>query len=109
MSCSHWSVGEATWSLGGAVGNSGLALHRLADGVAVRLVAKIGQDRFGEIIEALLNERDSPEAGEPERLTSNLLRDPTLGTSYTIVIDPPGVDRALRRVYRCVQEEYGHL
>ena len=89
------AIGEARWSLGGAVGNSGLALHRLADGVAVRLVAKIGQDRFGEIIEALLNERDSPEAGEPERLTSNLLRDPTLGTSYTIVIDPPGVDRAL--------------
>ena len=59
--------------------------HKLADGVAVKLVAKIGADRFGQIIEDLLTEREGGSAGA---LTENLLRDPALGSSYTIVVNP---------------------
>ena len=82
------AIGPATWSLGGAVGNTGLALHKL--GTPVRLVAKIGHDRFGGIIESILAEQSGSTA-----LVRHLQRDPQLGTSYTICIDPPGVDRAL--------------
>jgi hypothetical protein len=63
--------------------------------VGVRLVAKIGRDRFGQIIEAELAERDAPGAAPAQRLAHFLLRDPKLGSSYTIVINPPGVDRTL--------------
>jgi hypothetical protein len=70
--------------------------HKLADGVAVKLVAKIGEDRFGSIIEALLTEREGERRGsrpggsegEGTGLTDHLLRDATLGSSYTIVINP---------------------
>ena len=54
--------------------------HKLGDGVAVKLVAKIGADRFGSIIQALL--------GEDTGLTDHLVIDPTLSSSYTIVINP---------------------
>lgn len=64
--------------------------HKLADGVAVKLVAKIGADRFGSIIEALLTERDDKSSAGPDGtgLTDYLLKDATLGSSYTIVINP---------------------
>ena len=91
------AIGPARLTVGGAVGNTGLALHRLsaAGGAGVRLVAKIGQDRFGQIIEAELSERDLPGAADGDKLAHFLLRDPELSSSYTIVIDPPGIDRTL--------------
>jgi sugar/nucleoside kinase (ribokinase family) len=78
-------VGPALISTGGVVCNTGLALHRL--GVRVRLIGHIGADLFGRaVIEALL-ERD-------ERLADDIVVAPHGATSYTIVINPPGVDRS---------------
>ncbi|MEI8197421.1 MAG: carbohydrate kinase family protein, partial [Phycisphaerae bacterium] len=45
-------VGPAVRSTGGAVSNTGLALHRL--GVGVRLVGKVGADLFGREVLAIL-------------------------------------------------------
>ncbi|MGZ4334278.1 MAG: carbohydrate kinase family protein [Gaiellaceae bacterium] len=78
-------VGPAVMSTGGAVANTGVALHRL--GVRVRLVAKIGADLFGRaVLDAL--------AEHGERLADDLIVSAEEATSYTIVINPPGVDRS---------------
>jgi len=77
-------VGPAVRSTGGAVSNTGLALHRL--GASVRLVGKIGEDLFGD--EILRQFRlQSPE------LADGMVRVPNETTSYSIVINPPGIDR----------------
>jgi sugar/nucleoside kinase (ribokinase family) len=78
------NVGPATVTTGGAVANTGLALHRL--GTPVRLVAKVGADRFGVAILDLLR------AHEPA-LVDDMIVDPTTATSYTLVIEPPDVPR----------------
>lgn len=78
-------VGPAAFSTGGAVANVGLALHRL--GVRVRLVAKVGDDLFGgAVLDAL--------AAHDERLREGIVVAAGEATSYTIVINPPGVDRS---------------
>ena len=78
-------VGPAAISTGGAVANTGLALHRL--GVRVRLVAKVGADLFGR---AVLDEL----AAADEALAADIVVSANEVTSYTIVISPPGVDRS---------------
>jgi sugar/nucleoside kinase (ribokinase family) len=78
-------VGPAVISTGGAVANTGVALHRL--GVRVRLIARIGADLFGRAVLAALSEND-------ERLADDLIVSEERATSYTIVINPPGVDRS---------------
>jgi sugar/nucleoside kinase (ribokinase family) len=77
-------VGPARFSTGGAVSNTGLALHRL--GVPTRLVAKVGDDPFAQIVRAVIAERDV-------RLIEDLITDPAAMTSYTVIVNPPGVDR----------------
>jgi len=78
-------VGPAVTSTGGAVANVGVALHRL--GVPVRLVAKVGDDLFGRgLLEAL--------AQHGAHLADDVTVVAAECTSYTIVISPPGVDRA---------------
>jgi sugar/nucleoside kinase (ribokinase family) len=78
-------VGPAVTSTGGAVANTGVALHRL--GVRVRLVAKVGADLFGRaVLDAL--------AGLGGHLGDDLIVSEEEATSYTIVINPPGVDRS---------------
>ncbi len=74
----------ATLSTGGAVSNTGLALHTL--GVPVRLIGKIGDDLFGRAIQEILGD-------VAPRLVSDLAVDPSGKTSYTIVLNPPGFDR----------------
>ncbi len=77
-------VGPAVLSTGGAVSNTGLALHRL--GVDVRLVARVGDDQIADLTRNLL-QRHGPHLAD------------TLGvgvgepSSYSVVINPPGVDR----------------
>lgn len=71
-------------STGGAVANTGLGLHRL--GLPVRLVAKIGDDDFGRIVLRVLERHDPA-------LTDGVVVSPKDGTSYTIVLNPPGRDR----------------
>jgi sugar/nucleoside kinase (ribokinase family) len=78
------NVGPATLSTGGAVSNTGLALHRL--GVPVRLMGKIGNDLFGQAIHALITQL-SPELGE------GLLVVPGETSSYTVIINTAGIDR----------------
>ena len=50
------NVGPAVMATGGAVSNTGLALHRL--GVPTSLVGKIGDDLFGRAILDVLRSRD---------------------------------------------------
>ena len=70
---------------GGAVANTGLALHRL--GIPVRLVGKIGDDLFGQVLQVALHEV-SP------HVAADLVIDPGQSTGVTIVIDPPGADQS---------------
>ena len=76
-------VGPAVVATGGAVANTGLALHRL--GVPVRPVAKLGDDAFGRVV--LESFRSAGAA------TDGLMVDPAASTSYTVVLSPAGCDR----------------
>lgn len=77
-------VGPAMISSGGAVSNTGLALHRL--GVPIILIGKLGSDFFGKIILDLLNSEDPA-------LTEGMIISAKSNTAYTVVISPPGSDR----------------
>ena len=77
-------VGPAVVSTGGPVSNTGLALHLL--GIPTRLICKIGRDPFGGVI------HDSISARSPE-LAAGIVEDPSVTTSYSVVLSPPGVDR----------------
>jgi sugar/nucleoside kinase (ribokinase family) len=77
-------VGPITFSTGGAVSNTGVALHRL--GMRTRLMGMVGDDPFGQEIQWLVEARG-------EGLTSGMIVNGTTASSYTIIVDPPGVDR----------------
>ena len=77
------NVGPAVLSTGGAVSNTGLALHRL--GVPVQLMGKIGADLFGSAIQEALRRHD------PALADGMIVGDDP--SSYTLVINPPGIDR----------------
>jgi len=78
------SVGEATFSTGGPVSNVGLALHQL--GIPTQLIAKIGDDPFGRAICRIIQEIDP-------NLLGGLGTDGSAPTSYSIIVNPPGIDR----------------
>ena len=75
-------IGQASISTGGSVANTGLALHAL--GADVSLVAKIGDDAFGKIIQEIFRRHGA----EPDFIISK-----DVDTSYTIVLAVPGNDR----------------
>jgi len=77
-------TGPSILSTGGAVSNVGLALRKL--GMDVALVAKIGEDAFGDAIARLVR-------GFGDGLDAHLSRTSTAQTSYSIVISQPGRDR----------------
>lgn len=77
-------VGSAMLSTGGAVSNTGLALHRL--GFPVRLMGKVGDDPFGGLILQLLRDHG-------ERMADGMIVAPGESSSYSVVISPPGIDR----------------
>jgi sugar/nucleoside kinase (ribokinase family) len=77
-------VGPSIMETGGAVANTGLALHRL--GFKTRLIGKIGKDFFGKEILKRLENLDP-------FLSDGMIIQPDTATSYTIVINPPGTDR----------------
>jgi sugar/nucleoside kinase (ribokinase family) len=77
-------VGPATFSTGGPVSNTGLALHKL--GINSQLMGKVGDDLFGRAIKQLMARYDP-------HLADGMVVDPTVSTSYTVIINPPGVDR----------------
>lgn len=77
-------MGPALFSTGGVVSNTGLALHRL--GVSTRLLGKVGADLIGQsILEKL--------AAIDPALARDMIVDPAVATSYTVVLNPPGMDR----------------
>jgi sugar/nucleoside kinase (ribokinase family) len=76
------NVGEATTSTGGPVSNTGLALLRLGQKVA--MMGKVGDDFFGKAI------LDRLRLYGAEKGMSIV---PGEGTSYTIVIAAEGIDR----------------
>src|SRR3990172_1675622 len=80
-------LGPITLSVGGCVGNTGIALHRL--GMRSTLVARVGDDRLGGGLSELVREAvpgDAAQliiaAGEP--------------TSYSLISNLPGRDRAIQ-------------
>ncbi|QJD85685.1 carbohydrate kinase family protein [Cohnella herbarum] len=77
-------VGAAAIATGGAVSNTGVALHRL--GANVKLIGKVGDDVFGEMTVSTLERID-------QGLASGLIRANQEVSSYTLVISPPGTDR----------------
>ncbi len=77
-------VGEAAVSTGGAVSNTGVALHQL--GVRTRLMGLVGRDLFGNAVRDVLGRTDP-------QLARGLLTSTTADTSYTVVLNPPNLDR----------------
>jgi sugar/nucleoside kinase (ribokinase family) len=77
-------VGPLTFSTGGSVSNTGVALHKL--GIPVRLVGKIGNDMFGRMVRQVISSFGT-------ELADGLLVEPEVSTSYTFIINPPGIDR----------------
>jgi sugar/nucleoside kinase (ribokinase family) len=78
------NVGSALIATGGTVSNTGLALHRL--GIEVDLMGKVGRDLFGQGVLDILR-RHAP------ALADGMIVSDSDATSYTVVINPPGVDR----------------
>lgn len=77
-------VGAPVVATGGAVSNVGLSLHRL--GLPVRLAAKVGGDPLGRIVLERVASL-GPELAKGITVTEGET------TSYTFVLNPPGVDR----------------
>jgi len=77
-------VGAAQFSTGGAVANTGLALHRL--GVQTALIGKLGDDPFARRVLEILR-------GYDPGLAETMCSVPGETTSYTVVVSPPGSDR----------------
>ena len=76
------NVGSADIHTGGVVANTGLAMKIL--GADVKLLGKIGEDSFGEMVESILESYDAADG---------LIKGKGESTSYTIVLAIPGVDR----------------
>jgi len=77
-------VGPAILSTGGSVSNTGLALHKL--GIGTQLMGKVGADRFGQAVLDIVRSHGN-------ELGSGMVVDAESNTSYTIAINPPGLDR----------------
>jgi sugar/nucleoside kinase (ribokinase family) len=76
--------GPISISTGGAVSNTGLALHKL--GIQTRLMAGVGSDILGRVIIEFLKNRD-------EALTELLYTVTDQPSSYTIALSPLNADR----------------
>lgn len=81
-----FEIGRISYSTGGAVSNTGLALHRL--GIDVDLLAVVGADWVGQAIINYVRGFDTP-LGDHIRVL------PDAASAYTIVIEPGNHDRTL--------------
>lgn len=84
-----FNVGAPTIGTGGSVSNTGLSLHRL--GVPTRLVARIGDDPLGSLILERI-------ASRGKDLVRGIRVVAGETTSYSVVLNPPGIDRIF---YHC--------
>lgn len=78
-------VGEMTIALGGAVANTGLALHLL--GANVGLVGLCGNDVIGDLVMSQIRQYGAT-------LGDSIQRTDAIATSYSIVVTPGGQDRS---------------
>jgi sugar/nucleoside kinase (ribokinase family) len=83
---------RAVFATGGAVSNTGLALHTL--GVNTRLMGKVGNDLFGQAVFQIL------EAHGPE-LVGGMVVATGEASSYSVILSPPGVDRIIIHAPGC--------
>jgi sugar/nucleoside kinase (ribokinase family) len=79
-------VGAATLTTGGAVSNTGLALHRL--GIPTQLIGKVGLDPFGQIVLNIIRTHGTA-------LAAGMVVDPNAVTSYSVILSAPGLDRMI--------------
>ena len=79
-----YEVGAPTIATGGAVSNTGMSMHIL--GVPVTLMGKIGHDSFGQSVLDVIRRR-------APGLEAGMTVSPGADTSYSIVINIPGIDR----------------
>lgn len=77
-------AGPAVMSTGGPVSNTGLVLHKL--GINTRLMGKIGSDLFGQAILDMVKSFG-------ETLADGMQIVPGEASSYTVILNPPQVDR----------------
>jgi len=77
-------AGPASFSTGGSVSNTGLAMNKL--GVKTPLMGKLGDDLFGRAIQQIIGAYGND-------LVDGMIVDQRVSSSYTVVINPPGVDR----------------
>jgi sugar/nucleoside kinase (ribokinase family) len=79
-------AGPVVFSTGGAVSNTGIALHKL--GVSTGLMGKVGSDLFGQ---AILQIVESHGLG----LSKGMVVVPDESSAYSIILSPPNADRML--------------
>ncbi len=77
-------IGQVSFATGGPVSNTGLALHKL--GMRTSLMGKVGEDIFGGAVRQYIASIDPG-------LVSGMEVSPNVDTSYTIIVNPPGMDR----------------
>ena len=77
-------AGPTVFSTGGAVSNTGLALHKL--GVVTRLMGKVGSDVFGQAILQIIETHG-------RGLSEGMVVVPGESSSYSIILSPPDADR----------------
>jgi len=77
-------VGPLALSAGGCVGNTGLTLASL--GVPVKLVGNVGADQLGRVLRSMIRRSVGDASG--------IRRCPGFGTSYSVVWETVGHDRA---------------
>lgn len=80
-------IGQAVMALGGAVANTGIALAKL--GVPTELMGKVGDDGIGKTILETLSGLELKNLD----YTRGMIVQPGEVSSYTLVMNPPQVDR----------------
>lgn len=85
-------AGPAVLATGGAIANTGLALHKL--GVTTGLMGKVGDDLFGQ---AILRIIESHGVG----LARSMVVAQGEASSYSIIISHPGTDRSIIHAPGC--------
>ncbi len=85
-------AGPVVFSTGGAVSNTGIALHKL--GISIGLMGKVGSDLFGQAILQIVESHGSG-------LSEGMVVVPGESSSYSIIISPPNADRMLIHAPGC--------
>lgn len=80
------NAGPVSFSTGGPVSNTGLALHKL--GIPTRLMGKVGDDLFGSAVRQIVS-------GYGPQLADGMVVSPSVDTSYSVIVNYPGIDRII--------------